>query len=247
MSDQVLDMAVLRIDGDTQPRVAIDQAVVQEYADAMQGGAEFPPVDVVHDGTAYWLVDGFHRFFAHKKLNRPNIRATVTTGLQAEAQWKSLAANKTHGLRRANADKAKAVAKALKLKWEMSDPAIAEHVGVSHMMIKRHRQAVIEAQQAASRGDATLTKLKSSVRTGRDGRVINTARIGRNSSRRKPGGIAKNAFTPIRTGTAPAPMTTINMPHDPVVGARTLIEVFDAAYLRKLVDFLANHLKGVPA
>jgi hypothetical protein len=51
MNEQVLDMAVLRIDGDTQPRVAIDQAVVQEYADAIEGGAGFPPVDVVHDGT----------------------------------------------------------------------------------------------------------------------------------------------------------------------------------------------------
>jgi uncharacterized ParB-like nuclease family protein len=240
-------MDVLRIDGDTQPRVAIDQAVVQDYADAIEGGAEFPPVDVVHDGTAYWLVDGFHRFFAHKKLNRPKIRATVTTGLQAEAQWKSLGANKTHGLRRTNADKVKAVAKGLKLKWEMSDSVVAEHVGVSHTMVRRHRQAVIDAQKAAAKGDATLTEFKSNVRTGRDGRGINTARIGRNSPRRKPGGIAKNAFTPVRTGTPPTPMTALSMPHDPVMGARTLIEVFDAEYLHKLVDFLVNHLKGVEA
>jgi len=243
MSDQVLDMAVLRIDGDTQPRVAIDQAVVQEYADAMQGGAEFPPVDVVHDGTAYWLVDGFHRFFAHKKLNRPQIRATVTTGLQAEAQWKSLAANKTHGLRRTNADKAKAVAKALKLRADVSDEAVAQHVGVHRQTVLRYRERL----NPTTCRNVTSGGTRPTVRTGRDGRAINIARIGRNSSRRKSGGIAKNAFTPIRTGTPPAPMTTINMPHDPVMGARTLIEVFDAEYLRKLVDFLANHLKGVPA
>ena len=248
MSEQVLGMAVLRIDGDTQPRVAIDQAVVQEYADAIQSGTEFPPVEVVHDGTAYWLVDGFHRFFAYKKLNRPKIKATVTTGLQAEAQWKSLSANKTHGLHRTNADKAKAVTKALKLKWEMSDPAIAEHVGVGPTMVSRYRQAIIDAQQSTQKKGATSPMVKSNVRIGRDGRSINTARIGRNTPRRRKfGGIAKNAFTPVRTGTPPTPMTAISMPQDPVMGARTLIEVFDAEYLRKLVDFLVNHLQGVKA
>lgn len=243
MSEQDLDIAVLRIDGDTQPRVAIDQAVVQEYAEAMEGGVEFPPVEVVHDGTAYWLVDGFHRFFAHKKLNRLKIKATITTGLQVEAQWRSLAANKTHGLRRTNADKAKAVAKALKLRSELGDDVIGEHVGV-------HRNTVLKYRQRTKR--PTCTNCASEpprpvIRQARNGRAMNTARIGRNSSRRKPGGIAKNAFTPVRAGTRPTPMTALNMPHDPVMGARTLIEVFDAEYLRKLVDFLANHLKGVKA
>lgn len=244
MNEQVLDMAVLRIDGDTQPRVAIDQAVVQEYADAMQAGVEFPPVDVVHDGTAYWLVDGFHRFFAHKKLNRPQIRAKVATGLQAEAQWRSLSANKTHGLRRTNADKAKAVAKALKLRPDLGDGVLADHVGVHIDTVVKYRRA---SETPSTYRNPVSGGTRSTVRTGRDGRAINTARIGRHSSRRRSGGLAKNAFTPIRTGTRPAPMTALNMPHDPVMGARTLIEVFDADYLRTLVDFLANHLKGFKA
>jgi len=242
MSEQVLDIAVLRIDGDTQPRVGIDQAVVQEYADAMQGGVEFPPVDVVHDGSAYWLVDGFHRFFAHKKLNRPKIKATVTTGLQSEAQWRSLAANKSHGLRRTNEDKAKAVTRALKLRPAAGNPAIAEHVGVSVETVRRYRET-LERQRAAQGAQIAASP---ATHLGRDGKRY-PARLTKRRGARRTGGIARNAFTPIRTGTPPAPMTALNMPHDPIMGARTLIEVFDADYLRRLVDFLANHLKGTKA
>lgn len=236
MREQLLDLAVVRIDGDTQPRVAIDQTLVKEYAEAIQAGTELPPVEVVSDGAEHWLVDGFHRYFAHRMLDHKQIRAVVTTGMLSEAQWRSLAANKTHGLRRNNADKAKAVMKALKLRRDLSDAAIAEHTGVSPPTVAKYRQLV----------PTTPKSLESDRRIGRDGRRIRTRRIGRRSSgnRTKPG-IAKNAFTPIRTGTPPPPMTALSMPHNPEMGARTLIEVFDADYLRALVDFLTKHLKGV--
>jgi hypothetical protein len=42
-------------------------------------------------------------------------------------------------------------------------------------------------------------------------------------------------------------MRALNMPRDPVMGARTLIELFDATYLRALVVFLTKHLEGVSA
>lgn len=40
-------------------------------------------------------------------------------------------------------------------------------------------------------------------------------------------------------------MTAINMPHDPVYGARALIAIFDVDYLRALVGEISNHLKGL--
>ncbi len=40
-------------------------------------------------------------------------------------------------------------------------------------------------------------------------------------------------------------MTTVTLPHNPVMGARTLIEVFDNEYLRAVVEELARHLKGI--
>jgi len=238
MSEQLLDMSVVRIDGDTQPRTAINPGIVQEYAEAMQAGVELPPITIVHYGATYWLVDGFHRFFAHRRLNRRQIKAEVIAGELADARWLSVAANKAHGLRRSNEDKAKAVARALRLRPDLGNPAIAEHVGVSVEMVRRYRETLErhKTAQGATVAPSPTTHL------GRDGKQY------RARQRRRPaGGIAKNAFKPVRTGGTPARMTALNMPHDPIMGARTLIELFDADYLRALVTFLKKHLEGVAA
>jgi len=259
MSEKLLDMSVVRIDGDTQPRTAISPAVVQEYMEDMQAGAEFPPVTVVHDGATYWLVDGFHRFFAHRRLNRKEILAEVVTGEWKDARWLSVAANKTHGLRRTNEDKAKAVTRALRLRPELSDHAIAEHVGVDHKTVCRHRE-MLEQRRSAQKPTGEFPQLVKSDATIANGRevckqaqnqpaTVPPMRLGRDGRRRamprRTGGIAKNAFTPIRTSRPPLPTTAVNLPHNPEMGARVLIEVFDADYLRVLVDFLVKHLKGI--
>ena len=243
MNEQMLDISKIRIDGDTQPRLAIDQVVVAEYADLLESGTEFPPVQVVSDGAVHWLVDGFHRYFAHRKLGRKQIKAEVTTGLQEEAQWLSLSANKAHGLRRTNNDKAKAVIKALKMKPGQSDGAIAEHVGVAQNTVTRYRASMEEARQKREAQQTNTptsgqTKFDLPTRLGRDGKRYPV------KTKHKPG-ISPNAFTPIRESTKPAPMTALSMPHDPVMGARTLIELFKPDYLRALVAHLSEHLKGV--
>lgn len=247
MNEQLLDMSALRVDGDTQPRAAIDPGVVAEYAEALEAGAEFPPVEVVCDGATYWLVDGFHRFYAHRRLKRKQIRAVVTTGELKDARWKSLGANKTHGLRRTNADKAKAVQKALKLRADLSDRAIAEHVGVSKEMVRRYRETIErQVAQYATSNSPNAPRQNVTTRVGRDGKRYPS----RQPAQRRPRGkvrISRKAFKPVRTGSKPLPMTALNMPHDPVMGARTLIDLFDAEYLRALVAFLDKHLEGAHA
>ncbi len=243
MSEQLLDMSVVRIDGDTQPRTAINPGIVQEYADAMQAGVEFPPITVVHDGATYWLVDGFHRFFAHRRLSRQQIKAEVIAGELADARWLSVAANKAHGLRRTNEDKAKAVTRALRLRPDLGNAAIAEHVGVDEKTVRRYRE-ILEHRQAGQKPGSEIPNLPTHV--GRDGKRY-PARSTRRRSSRQAGRIARNAFKPVRAGSAPARMTALNMPHDPIMGARTLIELFDADYLRALMTFLKKHLEGVAA
>ena len=248
MEEKILNLKDLRIDGDTQPRVAIDQAVVQEYAEALEAGDEFPPVKVVYDGTTYWLVDGFHRYFAHRRLNRPQIKAEITPGELVDAQWLSLASNKTHGLRRSNQDKVKAVRRALELRLHITDRAVAEHVGVSNTMVSNHRAAMVAAKRATRTEPSVVNGLqlkpagrscRGPKRVGRDGKRYS---MGRPS---QPRSISRHAFQPVRTGTRPPSMTALNMPHDPVMGAKTLIELFGVDYLRALVDFLTKHLQGV--
>jgi hypothetical protein len=134
----------IRIDGQTQSRERINEETVTEYAESMKLAARpdmvWPPVTVYFDGTEYWMADGFHRLLAVKRNGTKNITADVKKGTQEDAAWEACSANQTHGLRRTNADKRKAVTLALGLPPEMSDEAIARHVGVSrnHVFQVRH-------------------------------------------------------------------------------------------------------------
>ena len=70
MSDEVTEiiefipLSKIRIDGDTQPRLEVLPEIVDVYRRQMRKGADFPPVEVVFDGSDYWLCDGFHRYKA---------------------------------------------------------------------------------------------------------------------------------------------------------------------------------------
>jgi len=75
----------------------------------------------------------------------------VTPGSRKDAAWAACAANQTHGLRRTNADKRKAVTLALKLHPEMSDQAIADHCGVSRNMAFGVRRQHVNGLQVEKR------------------------------------------------------------------------------------------------
>lgn len=148
----------IRIDGDTQARVAISDEVVAEYAEGLradEGKTNWPPIVVFKEfgpppsgsclaaGVLYWLADGFHRVLAAERAGIESLLAEVREGTRVDARWYALGANKTHGLRRSNADKRKAVELALQMHPEYSDEKIAEHVGVSrvHVLNIRHETA----------------------------------------------------------------------------------------------------------
>ncbi len=172
---QQIEPQGIRVDMGTQTRESIDDDVVQEYAAAMEAGAVFPPIVVyyVEAQGEYVLADGYHRLLAHCQVwpDQP-IAAEVLEGNLYDAQWHSYGVNKTHGLRRTNADKAKAVQAALLHPngTEMSDRQIAEHVGVSRDMVIRYRHEMEKV--------GTCNRITS--RAGADGRTINTSNIGTN-------------------------------------------------------------------
>ncbi len=135
----------LRTDGGTQPRSSLDERTITEYSRAMERGVEFPPVKVMYDGSNYWLFDGFHRLEATCAVGRDTIKAQVYQGTQEDAQWASLSANKAHGLRRTREDKRRAIKKALR-GWatEMSNNAIARHIGCSDVTVGKYRKQLEE-------------------------------------------------------------------------------------------------------
>ena len=69
MSATTLPLSFIRCDGGTQPREAINDAVVSEYAERIAEGDSFPPVTVYYDGSDYWLADGFHRVAASMRFD----------------------------------------------------------------------------------------------------------------------------------------------------------------------------------
>lgn len=147
---EILALMEIRIDGGTQSRAEINEEAVQEYADAMDGGAELPPLDVFYDGKHYWLADGFHRYHASIRVDKADWLCRVFQGTQRDAVLYSTGANQSHGLRRTNEDKREAVRIMLgDSEWsQWSDNQIAEHVGVGNKMVSRMR------------GDLSLSKTK---------------------------------------------------------------------------------------
>lgn len=159
MTIKKLPLIDIRIDGGTQARVSINEAAIADYADAMTDGATLPPVVVFFDGTVHWLADGFHRFLANKRIGAVTMDAEVRAGALADAQLFSFGANQSHGLRRTNEDKRKAVLGVLGLKPDWADRAIAKHVGVSDKTVAAARPAPICGNSAdATAAHVTVTR-----------------------------------------------------------------------------------------
>lgn len=166
----ILALDRIRTDGGTQSRAELDQSALTAYAEEMGQGNPLPPVEVYFDGTAYWLADGFHRHAAARQARRTNIEALVHQGTQRDAILHSVGANSTHGVRRSNADKRRAVEKLLRdpewVQWSDREIARRTHVDAKTVgTLRRELAATAEIPQSAQR-------------MGADGRVINTANIG---------------------------------------------------------------------
>lgn len=156
----------IKINGDTQPRVSIDISAVDDYAASYEAGKELPPVVVFNDGVDLWLADGFHRWHAARKALMSQVDAEVLEGTRMDAQWHAIAANQTHGIRRTNADKRRSVKMGLSINPEWSDCMIADHVGVSHELVRTTRSSLADS---ASQPTSRVTK---------GGRTVETENIG---------------------------------------------------------------------
>jgi hypothetical protein len=153
-------IAEIRLDGGTQSRVEIDRSYVSELAEVIDA---LPPVVVFCDGATTWLADGFHRVEALRAANVEKARCEVRQGSQRDAQLYGAGANASHGLRRTNADKRRAVETLLAdpewSKW--SDRMIAERCAVHHQLVATVRAASGRLDDSSS----------SAPRKGRDGKT----------------------------------------------------------------------------
>jgi len=114
IATKTLPLDVIRIDGGTQVREKLTNEWVDQLAQLMQGGVTLPPCIAFFDGSDYWLVDGFHRYHATKKINGSDIKCDVINGTINDAIIFSYSVNSRHGLTLTNADKRKIIYSALK-------------------------------------------------------------------------------------------------------------------------------------
>lgn len=159
MATKQISISEIRLDGGTQMRVELSEPAVAEYAEQMEAGVEFDPVRLVHDGSAYWLYDGFHRVHAALRLGHEKIKASYQTGTKRDAVRLAIGANA--GLARTNADKRKAIETLLDdPEWgDLSDRQMAKFARVSHMSVNRVRkereQPPVVEQAATTSAPAT--------------------------------------------------------------------------------------------
>lgn len=160
---ELVDLELIRIDGGTQARVSINQEAVEDYADVYKAEDNLPPVVVFFDGTEYWLADGFHRYHGARKAELAKLNCEVRKGTQRDAILFAVGANRSHGLKRTNADKRKAVGMLLAdPEWAgQSDRWLAETAGVAHPFVAKLREELVTVTSSP----------EPQKRRGKDGKV----------------------------------------------------------------------------
>lgn len=141
MTIAMIKISDLILSEEVQSRVSLDENVINEYAEAMKNGDEFPPIDVYRDGDDNYVADGFHRVKGAIKAGLTEFKAKIKEGTIRDAILHSVSANSTHGLRRTNLDKRNAVEKLLvDPEWQLwSDRKIADKCAVSPSTVAKVR------------------------------------------------------------------------------------------------------------
>lgn len=120
------------------PRIfGVNEEKVQEYAEAIEQGAEFPPIKVwKKTEQLYQVIDGVHRLTAYRKLGKEYIEAElVDVKDDVDFMVKAIAENSKHGLPLSRDDKRES-ARRLYIKG-MNEEDIAKIFGVSIRTVYR--------------------------------------------------------------------------------------------------------------
>jgi len=140
MKTENLSLDLLRIDGDTQSRLAINEDAVGDYCELIQdagGQWPFPPLDVFFDGSEYFVADGFHRKLGAVRAKRSSVPCNVHEGTATDARIFGMTANDRNGLRMTRADKRACVCWFLDNGGKMKQQEIAEKAGVSARWVRQ--------------------------------------------------------------------------------------------------------------
>ena len=114
---------------DLYPRFNPNPQTIQQYADSIDS---LPPIEINQRNE---LIDGYHRWTAHKKLGLEYIQATVTnTESDTQLLWYAVERNAKHGLQLSNAEKKDFALKVYSGKTKQKDD-LSSLLSVSHKTI----------------------------------------------------------------------------------------------------------------
>lgn len=118
---------------DLYPRIVADPATIQRYADNL---SVLPPIEVNQNNI---LIDGFHRWTAHRKAECETIAVTVTeTASEAEVYALAIRRNSAHGNQLSEPDKRKAAIRLYAAGTGLDKHAIAETLSVSERSVSNY-------------------------------------------------------------------------------------------------------------
>jgi DNA modification methylase len=111
---------------DLYPRIKADPATIQKYADNLE---VLPPIEINQNNE---LIDGYHRWTAHRKAEAETIAAIVTrTSSDVELLALACQRNAAHGLQLNNDDKRKMAIRLYAAGTGMEKNAIADALSVT--------------------------------------------------------------------------------------------------------------------
>lgn len=115
---------------DLYPRIKADPATIQRYAENLE---VLPPIEVNQRNE---LIDGFHRWTAHRKENAEEIAVIVTpTATDVELLALAIERNSKHGLQLADQDKRKMAVRLYAAGTGMSKDEITRVLSVSQRSV----------------------------------------------------------------------------------------------------------------
>lgn len=164
METKLIPVSQIVTNAGTQVRAEISEETVEQYAEAMIAGDEFPAVVVFAQDDKFILADGFHRVMAHERAGFPGIVCAVYAGGVEDALRYALQANARHGLKRTNADKIYSVKMALAIWPNLSSRKLAETCAVSPRFVDNIREEQLRIVRSSN------PTAEPSPRVGADGK-----------------------------------------------------------------------------
>lgn len=132
----------LTIDDSIQPRSALNQSRIDEFAEMYQGGVDMPAVEVHMVAGKMYLCDGFHRVAGALKAGLKSVEALVFEhSSRAQLMVAAVKANSLHGQPLTRAERRNSVVRIVEAfsesGWPWSQTEIAKMVGYSQSQVSR--------------------------------------------------------------------------------------------------------------